>query len=70
MAALSNSTTFSKVTIVRGKRVVAVFEPAHVWDASDPTNPLHGDIRGPLSGAVVVSDGKRHIVALGTEVRQ
>lgn len=45
------------------------FEPAFVWDADETTHPLHGDIRGDVTGHVVVSNGKgRHGLALASQV--
>ena len=52
----------------RSKRLVAEFSPATVWAAGDDSHPLAGDLRGDLTDALVVSDGKRHIVALKSEV--
>jgi hypothetical protein len=52
----------------RSKRLVAEFSPATVWAAGDSANPLFADLRGDLSESLVVSDGKRHIVSLKSEV--
>lgn len=45
------------------------FEPASVWAAFDPSNPLDGSLRGDLTEALVVSDGRRHTVALVSQVK-
>lgn len=46
------------------------FEPAFVWDADEAGHPLEGDLRGDLTGSVVVSNGKgRHGLALASQVK-
>lgn len=54
---------FDTARIQQSKRRWMDFSPAFVWDADEASNPLHGSLRGDLSNAVVVSDGKRHGVA-------
>ena len=67
---MTSPTTHLRVTVRRGRsqRRVAVFCHATVFDAADPASPLHGDIRGPLDGAVVITDGRCHMVALRSEL--
>lgn len=67
---MTSPTTHDRVTVRRGrsKRVVFVFDHATVFDATDPASPLHGDLRGPLADAVVITDGKHHGVALRSEL--
>lgn len=66
-------TSHPSAQIVRGRkpRTVAEFSPAFVWEATDSTSPLHGSLVGSkatLAASVVVSDGKRMIVALRSEL--
>lgn len=59
---------FETTRVQQSKRYWMDFTPAFVWDADEASNPLHGSLRGNLEGSVVVSDGKRHAVALVSQI--
>lgn len=60
-------TSHSSATVTRGKRRYE-FVPGFVYESDDSTNPLHGSLVGATSDSVVVTDGRRMIHALRSEV--